>query len=916
MPQANYFDQFDTAPQAAPQSAPTYPGVIMGRPDPAKAASEVRAQNAEGRAVEDQALQRDKFGVEKTNSRFNQASKLRDDYNQDQSVKNYASALPILAGALQSGDNGAGDLSLVYAYAKMMDPTTGVREGEMANVGQSSAWADSTIARLKGQLDASGGRFSQDTRRKLQQELIKKAHTFREAYNLQRQRYIADAQSSGIDPQRVVGPDVADPFRDDMANYDKEHKLGRFADPQNPFAGLPGKDNSGGGPEPVDGEPVGLVGEVHDEAPWKGQPGSPGATDGEGSQKGARRAALEQKLLDEGFSPSSIGAYIDRLYYGATMGGGDEIDGILGGIGNLFSDKGVASGYRDARDESRVRQDMENNAQGVLGKVTEFGGSLLLPLKGIGKAGSLSGGVKTGAAYGAASGWLNGEGAGNSALSGIGGSAIGGALGGAAAKAVPYLAKGASALSGKLPGRASNVFDREVVAAGERQGINIRQPDARADLGGRYASAESGEYSGPMIRAARDADNAAIGSRVEKIGGTGTAQDNYALGGQVQEAGKKYIASTRAQADRLYKKVEKLAGGKTVIAKNADAALDANIQELKAAGENSNAAAIKYLEGVRSDIDRGLTVDSVQNLRTNMRGQLSERGLTGTDTDRRIGQVIDAMNSDLAEQLPKGAAQALKAADSFYRGRQEFINGTLKEFMGSRGNPLPAEDAAKRLISMTKGGGNFDRFSRMWGLLDDAQRADAQATIAASLGRRQNGDFSAAELVKSLDPSKGMNPRTVEMVFGKDGAKALQDLRVISKAKVEAMNRMSPSGKAVASTAGGLKTALLTAVGFYTGGVGGAAAGAVARPLFAKWGEERAARMLLNPDFTRWLRAAPQSSNPQVIDRYFAKLTAIPSIAANDNQVFMDALKTVFAKSTTAAAARDDEQKAGHKPPQ
>jgi len=56
--QANPFDQFDE-PATAP--APSFPGVIRGVPSAAKVAAEARANSAEGRAVEDQAMQRAKF---------------------------------------------------------------------------------------------------------------------------------------------------------------------------------------------------------------------------------------------------------------------------------------------------------------------------------------------------------------------------------------------------------------------------------------------------------------------------------------------------------------------------------------------------------------------------------------------------------------------------------------------------------------------------------------------------------------------------------------------------------------------------------------------------------------------------------------------------------------------------------------
>ncbi len=554
--------------------------------------------------------------------------------------------------------------------------------------------------------------------------------------------------------------------------------------------------------------------------------------------------------------------------------------------------------------------------------------------------------------------------------------------------------------------------DMNVVRAGERQGVPIRQPDARPEMRGDFANLQTSQYAGPAINQARQADNAIIEQRVTDIGGQGNAADPYALGQRVQAAGSRYIAQTRAQADRLYKRAKDLAAGtpaapttstapasqtsippsrggwvirdketgtpvmetfdESVASKvntakyevvpsrqhleqfnaavkqnggqppegwnkafgsaeapqaapqaasrpgpaaysapNADAVLEANIQELRAGGENSNGAAIKYLEGLRADLRGGLSIDSMLNLRSNMRGQISERGLTGTDTDRRVRQVIDAMNLDLTEQLPAEASAALKAADGFYRQRQEFINGTLKQFMGDRGNPLPAETAASRLVSMAQGKGNFERFSKMWGQLDDGERADVSATIAASLGRKANGDFSPATLIKSLDPRQGINPRTAKLIFGEEGAKALNDLRIIAQAKTDTANALNASktGVMVNRSAGGLRTLILGGLGFSASGPIGAVAAPMAEGLISKIGQERAARLMLNPDFTKWLRAMPEATNPKAINAYFGKLKAAGAksqVVANDIDGFTNAVLESFSQSPGRAAAQEE----------
>lgn len=635
-------------------------------------------------------------------------------------------------------------------------------------------------------------------------------------------------------------------------------------------------------------------------------PSDPMGVGGGNPPDGGGDDPLGNRSLEGGRQPRDMSGgqgLIELGKQGITLGLADEAAGIGGLISSAFTGEDPTAAYRRERDLARTEVASARENWPVLGTAMEFMGG--------GAAGRLANApstVRSAASTGATFGGIGGFGYGEGPSSTV--NALLGAAGGAALGA--GIQKGANALS-QYAQRAAP--DMNVVAAGERQGIPVRQPDARPELRGRYAAMESTQDAGPLIREARAADSTAIESRIADVAGGPVTPDAYATGKTIQTAGQRYIAKTKAQADRLYTKAREAAGDATVTPRNADAALDANIQELKASGENSNSAAIKYLEGLRDDIDRGLNLGSVQNLRTNMRGQISERGLTGTDTERRVGQVLDAMNRDLTEQLPQEASSALRAADSFYKERQTFINGTLKEFMGSRNAPLDAETAAKRLVSMAQGKGKHDKFSAMWQQLEPAEQAEVTGQIAASLGRAQNGNFSPAMFIKSLDPASGVSPRTVRLVFGKEGAEALADLRTLAQAKSSAMDRISPSGKAIAGQASGLKTLLMAALGMGTGGPAGAVAGGFAQRFYQQWGEQRAARMLLNPDFTKWLKNAPNATNPKAIDRYFGKLGGMTSIAVNDNQAFTQALMQAFKQSPGRAAA-EQEPDSRREPPQ
>lgn len=635
----------------------------------------------------------------------------------------------------------------------------------------------------------------------------------------------------------------------------------------------------------------------------------------DGITEEARRDGITGTVTDDTPAPPTVpptapggggerGNLMDLAKQGVTLGLADEAAGVGGYLSGFLTGEDPQAAYTRERDLARGRVATARQDYPVLGAAAEFlgGGAAARIAAPVGNA--LASVVRQGAALGGAAGYGYGEGAQGSVTNALAGAAGGAALGGALYGA----GRGVSAIANRRGGPPPTAEQLALLQAGERQGVPVRQPDVRPELRNRMANAETTQTGGPMIREARANDANLIEQRVVEVGGQGAPADPYALGTQVQEAGRRYIANTRTQANSLYDRARQAAGDARVQPTEALAAVDQNIAELRAAGENSNSGQIAYLEGLRQDLSNPLSIEAVQNLRTNMRGQLSERGLTGTDAERRVAQVIDAANQDLTRELPQGASSALRAADTFYKERQGFINDTLNQIMGTRGNPLPAEQAASRLVSMTKGSGNYQRFSSMWKQLEPTEQADVAATVAESLGRKRNGEFSISTLVQSLDPAKGINPRTARLIFGDDGAQALSDLRLLAKTKtdVQASLNNSRTGTAVNAASGGLKNLLLSGLGFSTGGVGGAVAVPVAGRIIANLGEKRAARMLLNPDFTKWLKNAPNTTNPRVIDQYFSRLAGMNSVAANDNQAFVSAMREAFSRSPGRSAAQDE----------
>jgi hypothetical protein len=139
-----------------------------------------------------------------TNDRAARADKLRSDYEALPSVKTYTAALPVFGAGLRSGADAAGDLNLIYAYAKVMDPNSVVREGEQASVAGGDTWINQKEAQLKKQL-GDGGTFQPAFRARLREEMAGRMGELNQLYIADRVRYKDISDRAGIDVRDVVG---------------------------------------------------------------------------------------------------------------------------------------------------------------------------------------------------------------------------------------------------------------------------------------------------------------------------------------------------------------------------------------------------------------------------------------------------------------------------------------------------------------------------------------------------------------------------------------------------------------------------------------------------------------------------------------------------------------------------------------
>lgn len=592
---------------------------------------------------------------------------------------------------------------------------------------------------------------------------------------------------------------------------------------------------------------------------------------------------------------------------GAMWNWSDEYRGLQGGVRSLLTEGDFGKGYRENRDLERAAQRLSREEHGIL---PEIGGSLATAFVPLGTAATATKMMGQGAAIGAIAGAGEGEGLRDTAIKTAIGTGVGGATGGVISQAP----KVASALTRNRP-----VPDQAVIQAGERQGIPIRLPDAMPSKAREFAVLESSPNQGQRVADTLAADVEAFGNRVAGVA-PGRPLEPLPRGDMVQKAGGRYLARTRQKASELYDAAKASGGDEVVDAAPFIQDVDSRIAQLKANGEEANSGVISMLESMKRDLAGGISVPKLQAQRTTLRSRLNQAGLTMDPNQAQLSDALSVASDVLKGGLSKpGAKEALSAADAFYADRQKFIGGVLKHFSDRKGNIGP-ETAAKRFDQFLKEGGNFRVVQKMFGELEPDEKASIAASVAQSLGRNQKGEFSLPIFLNNISGKNAtLSSRAKFLLFGKDGVKSLRDLELIAKAKTASGSGFNRSRSATTLQGGfRLKDSLMSLLG-----MGGAAtAGGDTLPMLAtgalaygasrgvsKINDARKASLMLNPKFTTWLRNAPDSDEPAVINKYLDQLN---KIASRDQAFLMDAqairsfVADQLSKGTGRAAA--DEQ--------
>jgi hypothetical protein len=131
----------------------------------------------------------------------------RSEINRLPELQNYQMMVPQYQAIRQAGPTRAGDLNIVYAFAKLLDPSSVVREGEAVMVKSAAAlpdWLVGQINRLNG-----GQALQPQTRAAIQHEAQGRMANARTMVDKRLQFYRDFAQRNGLNPADIV-PNLPD----------------------------------------------------------------------------------------------------------------------------------------------------------------------------------------------------------------------------------------------------------------------------------------------------------------------------------------------------------------------------------------------------------------------------------------------------------------------------------------------------------------------------------------------------------------------------------------------------------------------------------------------------------------------------------------------------------------------------------
>lgn len=195
---------------------PATPGGVYKLPTSAKEQRDIR-----GAELAEEAAARAEEGAfrEEGKDIRDRIKELRSAYRGEPAVTDYEKSLPNYTAALKTKPGE--DLTLLYLWAKTVDPNSTVGASDMENINTSDARLPAAVQSALRELRASEGKFTDEARERLRSGLHQIITQKRAAYDFTRERYAADAQAPeyNIDPERVIFKPFGSQYFNDIQSY-------------------------------------------------------------------------------------------------------------------------------------------------------------------------------------------------------------------------------------------------------------------------------------------------------------------------------------------------------------------------------------------------------------------------------------------------------------------------------------------------------------------------------------------------------------------------------------------------------------------------------------------------------------------------------------------------------------------------
>ncbi len=155
------------------------------------------------------ARQIDQNQIQLNNRQIEQVHTIRKELNALPDVQNYRAALPMLKSAQTAPNTRAGDLDLIYAVGKALDPGSVVREGELNLVIKSGNLPQQLVGATSFVM--GGGKLPPDQRAELMAMLQNRVGQLKAMHDLSTMPYREQAKQSGLPADQIFINPVAAP---------------------------------------------------------------------------------------------------------------------------------------------------------------------------------------------------------------------------------------------------------------------------------------------------------------------------------------------------------------------------------------------------------------------------------------------------------------------------------------------------------------------------------------------------------------------------------------------------------------------------------------------------------------------------------------------------------------------------------